>query len=238
MDASQPPIDDTGLTFPDSFAPQDSSVPRDVPTVGEGGVVVDGPAIEGGTIADAGVEIGSTCPPGAQCDDGELCTENDVCDNTGTCSGQPVPGWQQLVAIDYPQTATNYTWATEQHLSWTVDRAVKRIRVSGSVEGGGYCYAHWGTDHVARYRYSGSSGYYNVDGGFKMSCPVYPPQFDDNGTVKICQIFNNQSGSLGLGDGTATGLAIPKGSQVHVRARHLIPGQGGWIKCTMEIRCD
>lgn len=240
VDAAQLPLDDTGLTFPDSIGWQDgtgrdSFAPQDGLPDWSG--IADGSA-EGGILPDIAVDKGSACPPGAPCDDGELCTENDTCDSTGTCAGQVVEGWQDLVAIDYSQTATSYTWATEQHLSWTVDRAVKRIRVTGSVEGGGYCYAHWGTGHVARYRDTGNLGFYNLDGGFKLGCPSYPPQFDHNGTVKICQMPSSPSGTLGLGTGTATGLAIAKGSQVHVRARHLIPSQGGWIKCNMAIRCD
>ena len=131
-------------------------------------------------------------------------------------------------------------WAALQTGSYTVDGNFSDVRVSGSSDDGGYCYAYWGTGHVARYRHPGQVGYYNVNGQLYIGlsgglCPTYPPAFDDQGNVEICQ-GNAGAGAFAYGTGSL-GQGLAQGTVINVKARHVIGSGSDAIHCYLEALC-
>lgn len=176
---------------------------------------------------------------GSACNDGDSCTAGDYCNAQGACVGVAQTGWQRKITIDYQQNDPDGKWATEQTGSYTVDGKITDVRVSGSSDDGGYCYAYWGTGHIARYTHPGSFGLYNVNGvyytGLSGICPTYPPSFDDQGTVKICQ-GTSGAGAFAYGQGNA-GSALPMGTKIDVKARHAIGNGSDAIHCYLDVLC-
>ncbi|MCA9668701.1 MAG: hypothetical protein KC503_24075 [Myxococcales bacterium] len=179
---------------------------------------------------------------GGPCDDNDSCTSGDYCNQQGQCVGVAQSGWQRKVSIDYQQNDPDNNWAALQTASYTVDGKITDVRVTGSSDDGGYCYAYWGTGHIERYRHVGSVGFYNVNGQLYIPiggggglCPTNPPSFDNNGTVRICQ-GNADAGAFAYGNGTlGSGLAV--GTQINVKARHVIGSGADAVHCYLEVRC-
>lgn len=184
------------------------------------------------------------------CDDGNKCTAGDKCDGGGKCIGTLLTGWQRAATIERVQSDPDGHWSQEQTKTWTVDRPITGLRVHGYSDDGGYCFAHWGDGHIAKYRHDGSFGLYNVDDRYYnicfswqegcdadlTPCPTYPPHFGNDGTVRVCQ-YTSDAGNLDLGTGS-TNNPPAIGSTVTVKARHTIGKSIDQIKCYMDYKCD
>lgn len=169
------------------------------------------------------------------CSDSDLCTASDHCDGKGNCIGTLSSTWSRVVSISYYQSEmSNGTWATEQHKVWNSDRKIKRLRIAGDSDDGGYCYAHWGSGHIEKYRHDGKIGYDNVNSQLSLNCPT--PSFDHNGNVSICQLAGN-AGTLGYGIGEIT-QTLNKGTTIHLRGRHVMGKETDHINCYLEINCQ
>lgn len=139
--------------------------------------------------------------------------------------------------------------------SFIAGHAINKMRIRGTSDDGGYCYAYWGTGHAETMRHDGAIGYYNVDGEYHQgvyefvsfyggadssnvseiiddTCPTYPPTFDNVGNAKICQI-NWSAGAMADFDGPVN---IPAGAQVFLQGRHTRGAGGDTVACNVDIQ--
>jgi hypothetical protein len=193
----------------------------------------------------------STCtvaytPANIICDDGDFCTSSSACDGAGHCA--PVSrlpsGWHRKVTMEYTQNDPDGNWATEQEVDWSSDSSLRGIRISGTSDNGGYCYAYWGTGHVFLFRDNAThKGIYNVngvlyDGTIGNVCPTSPPAVSDDGRLEICQTSTVNDGNLTYGTPSATGMNMSVGDVIHVRGRHTIGSGSDYIRCYVDINCQ
>lgn len=69
------------------------------------------------------------------------------------------------LAVSYPREQTyNNVWSPKKTDSFVAQYAINKIRIKGSADDGGYCYAYWGTGHAQTSRNTGASGLFTVDG--------------------------------------------------------------------------
>lgn len=79
------------------------------------------------------------------------------------CSAPRETGWVTVANADKPAQDLANVWGTEKVSAWTANGDIAGVRVSGSTDDGGYCYASWGSGNIATWRHDPSSGYYNLD---------------------------------------------------------------------------
>lgn len=141
----------------------------------------------------------------------------------------------------------NY-WSNITQRAFTAPKTISAVRVTGYSDDGGYCYAYWGSGHLATQRHDGRQGIYNMDNSLHSdytysdefgtytvpdSCPTYPATFDNNGNVQICQEVYN-AGPLGTVQ--STGLNISAGTIVFLQGRHAIGNGDDGIVCNLEVQ--
>ncbi|EKD23983.1 MAG: hypothetical protein ACD_81C00135G0009 [uncultured bacterium] len=143
--------------------------------------------------------------------------------------------WDVVARADKPvQDLSN--WSNEKTVTWVADAPINGVRVSGDSNDGGYCYASWGTGHVATYLHDGRYGYYNVNRQsysiFSSGCPTYPPSFSNDGVAKICQAWRPR-GTLPT---RKTEVDIPAGTVITLKSNFMDGVDSGLINCKMEVK--
>lgn len=160
--------------------------------------------------------------------------------------------WYKIDAVSFSvsqNTSDTGSWSTPKDLWFQPVRNVSAVRVSGSSNDGGYCYAFWGTGHVETTRHATNRGKYNMDnknysGAVRTcgrgicsttgsNCPTNPASFDNNGDVKICQAYTSAGG---MGTAQKTGLNIPSGTSIHLKGSHTMGIKDDNVTCTLEVQ--
>lgn len=156
-----------GIKFPDGT----------VQTTAAGAAAPETPAgpVVNGTCGVAGDKTAGSQPTVDLCSSG---TPTDVANNGATwswicngsgggrtdlCSAPRETGWVAVATADKPAQDLGNVWGTEKTTVWNANGDIYGVRVSGSTDDGGYCYASWGTGNIATWRHDPSSGYYNVN---------------------------------------------------------------------------
>lgn len=118
---------------------------------------------------------------------------------------------------------------------WISGGIIDSIRVDGSSDDGGYCYVYWNTGHIATGYHTGNNGAYNVNNSFYTdgSCPESAPFFNNTGTARLCATATS-NGSMDRVE--QTGLNLPKGTAILIRANHNDDDGSGRVDCWVEVR--
>lgn len=151
-----------------------------------------------------------------------LCEDNFYIKGTNKCCPfntevSTLPGtWYPITEVGFYVTQAdpdNY-WSAVTDKKFTAAKTVSAVKVYGSANDGGYCYAYWGTGHVETWRHDpslgiytgdnqvypmqsplsgGSCAQYSVDGDGYAYCSSYNPTYCEAGAYPISNYYTCDS---------------------------------------------
>lgn len=113
-------------------------------------------------------------PVAGQCAPGYYLSGTNSCCSIDTCNTPASNKWIiNKLKINFQESSPNGSWATKQVDSFVTKYPISRVRLAGDSNDGGYCYAYWGSGHVATTRQAGKTGIYNVNNTNYTGAPTY-----------------------------------------------------------------